>query len=191
MSLKIDTLSYSAAKGVKRGLASLRPAPPIRPEKLLELAGGKHGSFWQRVRQGDPNDCWEWTGSLKGRRQPRVRRGDKNWLVSRWVWTCVHGPIPHGINVLHECDNPPCCNPYHYFLGTQAINMQDCVAKGRLNHWKGSQSVHAKLHEDDVREIRVMLGTIGVSMREIAEKFGVSRSTICSIKYGFKWTHVK
>jgi hypothetical protein len=43
----------------------------------------------------------------------------------------VNGPIPDGAWVLHRCDNPPCCNPAHLFLGDAAANVADMVAKGR------------------------------------------------------------
>ena len=36
-----------------------------------------------------------------------------------------------GLQVLHKCDNPPCWNPDHLFIGTQSDNRMDSIAKGR------------------------------------------------------------
>jgi hypothetical protein len=49
----------------------------------------------------------------------------------RAAWKLTHGPIPDGLQVLHRCDNPPCCNPAHLFLGTQQDNIADMHKKGR------------------------------------------------------------
>jgi len=55
----------------------------------------------------------------------------KNLRVHRLMWEAVNGPIPEGYYILHTCDNPPCINPNHLFLGTQADNIHDSQAKGR------------------------------------------------------------
>jgi hypothetical protein len=61
-------------------------------------------------------------------------------------------PIPAGLDVLHHCDKPACVNPIHLFLGTQADNNRDCVAKGRHN--RGERQWLAKLTDAAVRYAR-------------------------------------
>ena len=81
-----------------------------------------------------PNDCWEWRGSLTKQGYGQVTRRDmkpKGWMAHRLAWVLAYGPIPKGLWVLHKCDNRPCINPLHLFLGTQSDNVRDCVAKGR------------------------------------------------------------
>lgn len=80
-----------------------------------------------------PNGCIEWTGSRseRGYGQISVHGGDRMVRTHRLAWTLAYGEIPEGMNVCHSCDNPPCCNIEHLWLGTQADNVADMVAKGR------------------------------------------------------------
>jgi HNH endonuclease len=76
--------------------------------------------------------CIVWTGHCDpngyGRIGTTARPG---MLVHRAVWTEAHGQIPPGMFVCHRCDNPPCSNLEHLFLGTPADNAGDMVRKGR------------------------------------------------------------
>lgn len=80
--------------------------------------------------------CRVWTGARfrnkDGPTYGQVRWESTNWRVHRLVWTTYRGEIPDGILCCHTCDNPPCCNLEHLFLGTQSDNINDAVAKGRF-----------------------------------------------------------
>lgn len=94
--------------------------------------------FWSKVdRSGGPDACWQWLGF-----RDRIGYGHfSHKLAHRIAWIARFGGIPEGQQVLHHCDNPPCCNSRHLFLGTQADNMRDCVAKGRL-HSANARKTH-------------------------------------------------
>lgn len=78
-----------------------------------------------------PTGCLEWTGKITRLGYGQIKINGKNVSTHRFAWTTVHGSIPDGIHVLHHCDNPPCCDVEHLFLGTRADNMADKIAKGR------------------------------------------------------------
>lgn len=89
--------------------------------------------FWSRVRTGLPNECWPWEGYVfvKRGRYGGISEKSRYFRSHRIAWMLAYGCIPDGLHVLHKCDNPPCCNPLHLFLGTQKENMADMINKNR------------------------------------------------------------
>lgn len=89
--------------------------------------------FWPKVAKRGPDECWEWTASRTPQGYGKIgrRKGESPAIASRVSWEMHNGPIPDGLHVLHRCDNPPCVNPAHLFLGTNADNQRDMRAKGR------------------------------------------------------------
>ena len=79
----------------------------------------------------EPNTgCFLWIGGLaKG--YGRFSVGGHTGRASHYAWERVNGPVPRGMWVCHKCDNPPCVNPAHLFIGTASDNQRDSVAKGR------------------------------------------------------------
>jgi hypothetical protein len=96
------------------------------------------------------------------------------------------GEIPPGMHVLHHCDNPPCINPSHLFLGTQADNMRDKEQKGRGNHPQGERHGRAKLTEADVLMIRAS----ALSNGALARQLGVTKKTVRRARDGRAWRHL-
>ena len=86
--------------------------------------------FYNRVEpMMDDVGCWLWVGRRDSYGYGKL--GKKQTASHRLSWTIHFGPIPSGLCVLHRCDNPPCVNPAHLFLGTQLDNIRDMNAKGR------------------------------------------------------------
>ena len=109
------------------------------------------------------------------------------WYANRYAWTITSGPIPAGLLVLHRCDNPPCCNPKHLFLGTKLDNARDRASKGRGRDQRGERNPSAKLTEAEVREIRSAIG----SQAAIAARYGVTQTAVSLIVRNKNWSQVK
>jgi hypothetical protein len=146
--------------------------------------------FWQKVDIGDGDSCWEWQAYRMAAGYGQFGINQQVLRAHRVAWELENGPIPPGHYVCHHCDNPPCCNPAHLFIGTPADNMQDKAAKGR-GAGGGFGACHAKttLTEDEARQVRRLYdeGCVG---REIASSFGVSPSVVSSIGTRRSWVRL-
>lgn len=90
--------------------------------------------FWSKVNKTDT--CWIWVGARKSGKFNYGKigaGGAKNgWRRAHIVaWELTRGLVPHGLYVLHNCDNPPCVNPHHLRLGTLKDNSRDMVERNR------------------------------------------------------------
>lgn len=148
--------------------------------------------FWASVEKTE--SCWLWGGYRTSQGYGVVRK----WANGRWLrakmahrvaWQLTNGPIPDGLFACHHCDNPPCCNPSHLFLGTAADNARDMIIKGRKHGWergrpnpklRGRAPGTAKLKPSDVAIIRATPRS-GSASRELALRFGVKKRAIYAI----------
>lgn len=108
----------------------------------------------------------------------------KNIKAHRFSWQLSTGSDAGIWYVLHKCDNPPCVNPGHLFLGTHADNQLDKIAKGRQSHINGERSNMSKLTEKQVVEIRSREWTGPEHCRDLGIEYGVHRNSIRKILKG-------
>lgn len=88
--------------------------------------------FWNFVKKGkNKNDCWKWKGCCLDDGRGVITTNKKMLTSNRASWIVHYGPIPENRMVCHSCDNPPCTNPEHLWLGTAKQNSDDCMRKNR------------------------------------------------------------
>lgn len=95
-------------------------------------------AFWTKV-EPVASGCWEWRGSQYANNgYGQIRYKYQAVLVHRFSWSMLRGEIPEGLCVLHRCDNRPCVNPEHLFLGTYLDNARDMSQKGRCQRHRAA-----------------------------------------------------
>jgi hypothetical protein len=159
-------------------------------------------SFWSKVDKNGPlptacpelGPCWVWSTKSKdwdGHGLFNFSRAGKkhNFRAHRLSWLLSTGEEPGKSHVCHKCDNPPCCNPAHLFLGDAKANFHDCLAKGRYTP-KGKGNAAAVLNEDEVLQIRELWARGGWSQQAIADIFGVRQNSVSRVVLRQTWAHI-
>ena len=142
------------------------------------------GRFWEKVDKRGPSECWEWLGAKQRSGHGVLRHiGNKNIRAHRLSYEIYYQVDPGEMFVCHVCDNPPCVNPAHLFLGTSMDNVEDAMKKGRMSRpprHLGEKHPLSILKERDVKKIRALISK-RVSHSTVANRFGVHKSTIADI----------
>jgi len=139
--------------------------------------------------------CHEWQGALTYNGYGRIGVNGKVQRVHRVAYELAHGPIPQGIVVCHRCDNPRCCNPDHLFLGTTQENVEDKMSKGRHKAFTSDQVIGEKnpralLTAADVTKIRQRYARSNVTLKQLANEYGVHFDTISKAINRTTWSHL-
>lgn len=141
-----------------------------------------------------PNGCWVWDGYCDPKGYGEFRFYGIEKSAARVSYIIHNGPIPNSLHVLHKCDNPPCVNPDHLFVGTHQDNMRDKVNKGRaflngrnLTSCRGEKHFNARLSADQAVRIKQS----SEPSKVLAARYGVHVTHINRIRRGAKWAHLQ
>lgn len=134
---------------------------------------------------GPKGDCHRWTAAI-GTHGYGTFEMDGPKVAHRVSYQLYCGEIPDDMQVLHRCDNRQCVNPDHFFLGSQADNIDDMMKKGRAKPRIGSRARSAKLTEADV----IAILSDPRPHHELAKLYGVSSNAIIYIRNGRSWKHM-
>lgn len=136
--------------------------------------------FWPKVEIQESNQCWIWKAAVrsKGYGQIKALRSRLVLDAHRVAYELAHGSIPEGMCVLHHCDNPPCVNAEHLFLGTRADNDRDRDEKGRTKF--GEQLAFSRLTTAQVEQIRMRYAQAELQ-DHLAAEFGVTQQHVSNI----------
>jgi hypothetical protein len=155
----------------------------------LRYSGTIEHRLWSRTQDG-PDGCIEFTGARTECGYGRIgvgSRGQGYERTHRVAWELANGPIPAEIEVCHTCDNPPCCNVDHLFLGTHTDNVRDMWSKGRQAGQipTGEQHPDARLTDAQVADLRALAPQLG-NYAELGRRYGISKQHARALVLGTK-----
>lgn len=130
-----------------------------------------------------PKPCLEWEKSRTRAGYGNTCRNGKVVYVHRIEWEKHNGKIPDGLCVLHKCDNPPCYEITHLFLGTRAENMADKVRKGR------NKNPNQRISNAQALEIRERFKR-GEHPKTLAVEYGCGYKNIQCIVYRMSFKNI-
>lgn len=138
-------------------------------------------------------DCIEWPYSRNIKTENRldygqVRVGSKMKKAHRVAWENAYGPIPAWMLVLHKCDNPPCVNPEHLYLGTHSDNALDREKRGRGRDSAGARNGRAQITEQTAIRLKMLNGALSASAA--ARALGLSVTPVWKTMRGDAWKSV-
>lgn len=154
--------------------------------------------FLKYIKIGQPDECWEWTGSYHKFGYGQFKWQEENIHNAHVAAYVLFIGKRHGLYVCHSCDNPRCVNPHHLWLGTNKQNIQDMDRKGRAKRYdfsqrdqRGEKNCMAKLSSDTVRRMREIYAEGSLSYSKVAKKFGVSTMAAYRAIVGQSWKKLR
>lgn len=168
-----------------KSASSIQSVQDLSPEVIVKFTSKLSKDGPLHPTHPELGNCWQWTAAKDINGYGRIKIGGRTCpclLTHRLSWIIHTGTISKDDCVLHSCDNPPCCNPSHLFLGTRDDNNQDKIKKGRARHGHlyGEGNPNSKLTWDMVNSIREHYRK-GESQTSIQKMFGLPQWKVSRI----------
>jgi hypothetical protein len=159
----------------------------------MKYSASTRARLWNKISlcehgKGCKECCWPWKGARTWQGYGKIAPLNGHYYITRVMWELKNKrDFPSDLFALHTCDNPPCCNPWHLYAGTKAQNALDAKERGRVFKGKGTLNGRALLTARQVNGIRFLYACGDYTLKELAEKYGVSKSTIHHIVIYMIW----
>jgi len=151
-------------------------------EATVYLTGSDIKRFWEKVDVRDPLECWKWKAAiLQSGGYGAFRLNGVTQRAHRIAYFLMKGELISGFELLHRCNVPSCCNPYHLVQDTHQANLLQAGQDGKMTRNVGTNS---KCQFSDEQLFDIL--SAKCSARELARKYKVDHKTIRRIQQEFQ-----
>lgn len=160
--------------------------------KIPQLSEQDVARFWRFVAKREVDVCWPWLAGKSDEGYGRFKLDGRLYSATRVGYFIARGEDPAPRHVCHTCDNPRCCNPVHFWLGSSSQNVYDSVRKGRYHRKdsavRGEEVLNVQYTDTQIMRLRKFAQTLSVP--EAARLSGVNVGTAYGIVHGDTWVHL-
>jgi len=150
---------------------------PTKEEKLERKRQEMISRFWDKVEISNPDKCWNWHGAInKTTGYGYLSYNAKHISAHKLAYILTNGAVAQGVYVLHNCDNPRCCNPNHLRSGTQQENVADRESRKRSKCRVASPAFYKARNREIVSEYKTT-----ADAPVLAKKYGINPQRIYQI----------
>lgn len=165
----------------------------FRGKTRKRLPASLESAFLQYVTPGNPDECWLWNGyrTPEGYGQFGFGGHGNKHHAHRVAYELYNNTkIPLSLVACHTCDNPPCINPHHIFIGTSKDNNVDSALKGRRTFiGTDRKRPHAKLTIPQIYAIKQI--AYEGNPQKVVSWYGISYGHVYSIWSGDSWPDIE
>jgi hypothetical protein len=157
----------------------------------------RESRFWAKVNKNGPipedapeiGPCWLWEGGGRALYGNFWWGKDRGYVYAHQAGYLLQiGPIPPGALICHLCHTRWCVRGEHIYAGSNQSNAADRVRSKRQT--RGETHSTAKLSNEAVLAIRDEYTIPGITLDNLAKKYGVTFSNIHAIVARKTWRHL-
>lgn len=156
---------------------------------MTYISSDRRSRFARKVVKAGPAECWLWQAGVNEHGYGVFWNGERLEKAHRFALRAEGVRVDADADVCHTCDNPPCVNPSHLFVGTAQTNNDDMWNKARATviRRRGTAQNQAKLTDEKAAEIRALWATGDWKQRDLADIYGVSQRLIWNVIHAKNW----
>ena len=138
----------------------------------------------------DEGGCWVWQGAFQAYGKTPVMGWQGKTIGVRRILAIAKGRKVHGLTATVKCGNHCCVNPDHTLLIKQGDLARRAVKESRFHQrvtYQVANTNAQRARSSITAEIAAQIREATGKHREIAERFGVSKTMVSKIKLGLQW----